>query len=229
MKTAIITGITHGIGRAITEKLLHEGFHVIGCARNENDLRSMEAQWEGKLQTHVVDVANRAQTDAFAQAILSTGNAPQILVNNAGIYQPGNLADEPEGQLEKMLSVNLLSAYHLTRALLPAMKRSGSGHIFNLCSIASLQAYPGGGAYSISKYALLGFSDNLREELKPTGIRVTAICPGAVWSRSWEGSGVNPENIIAAADIAELLWSAYNLSPAACLERLVIRPQGGDL
>lgn len=229
MKTAVITGITHGIGRAITEKFLHEGFHVIGCARNAEDLKAMEAQWNGKLQTQVVDVAERTQIEDFAKAILSTGNTPDILVNNAGIYQPGNLADEPEGQLEKMLSVNLLSAYHLTRALLPQMKTNDGGHIFNLCSIASLQAYPGGGAYSVSKYALLGFSDNLREELKSTGIRVTAICPGAVWSRSWEGSGVNPETIVAATDIAEVVWSANNLSPAACLERIVVRPQGGDL
>lgn len=232
MKTAIITGITQGIGRAIAEKLLREGFYVIGCARNVADLAAMEAEWNisGKiLQTHVVDVADPFRVKAFAEAILDAGKFPEILVNNAGTYAPGTLADEPEGQLEKMLAVNLYSAYHLTRALLPAMKSQGRGHIFNLCSIASLQAYPNGGAYSISKYALLGFSDNLREELKPTGIRVTAICPGAVWSRSWEGAGVDSGKLIAASDIAEMIWSAYNLSPAACLERIVVRPQGGDL
>lgn len=232
MKTAVITGITQGIGRAIAEKFLREGFYVIGCARSVEDLAAMEAEWNisGKvLQTHVVDVADPFRVKAFAAAILDSGKITEILVNNAGIYAPGTLADEPEGQLEKMLAVNLYSAYHLTRALLPAMKAEGRGHIFNLCSIASLQAYPNGGAYSISKYALLGFSDNLREELKPTGIRVTAICPGAVWSRSWEGSGVDSGRLIQASDIAEMVWSAYNLSSAACPERIVIRPQGGDL
>ncbi len=232
MKTAIITGITQGIGRAIAEKFLREGYYVIGCARSVADLAAMEAEWNisGKiLQTHVVDVADPNRVKAFAAAVLDSGKFPEILVNNAGIYVPGTLADEPEGQLEKMLAVNLYSAYHLTRALLPAMKAEGRGHIFNICSVAALQAYPNGGAYSISKYALLGFSDNLREELKPTGIRVTALCPGAVWSRSWEGSGVDSGKIIAASDIAELVWSACHLSPAACPERIVIRPQSGDL
>lgn len=232
MKTAIITGITQGIGRAIAEKLLREGFYVIGCARNVADLAAMEAEWNasGKvLQTHVVDVADAARVKAFAEAVLATNKFPQILVNNAGIFIPGNLAEEAEGHLETTLQVNLYSAYHLTRALLPSMKIEGRGHIFNMCSVASLQAYPAGGSYSISKYALLGFSDNLREELKPTGIRVTAICPGAVWSRSWEGVEVDASKIIQATDIAELLWSAYSVSPAACPERIVIRPQGGDL
>ncbi len=79
------------------------------------------------------------------------------------------------------------------------MKKNNSGHIFNMCSIASLRAYPNGGSYSISKYALLGFSENLREELKPYSIKVTAICPGATYTPSWEGSdGVEPARIMEA-------------------------------
>jgi short-subunit dehydrogenase len=233
MKTAVVTGITQGIGRAITKKLLHEGFHVIGCARNERDLAAMAQHWNHSgtvLETHVVDVADRAQLTAFSNAILASGTPVQMLVNNAGVFQPGSIADEPDGQLDAMMTTNLYSAYHLTRALLPSLKAAGPGaHIFNLCSVASLQAYPGGGSYSISKYALLGFSDNLREELKPTGIRVTALCPGATWSRSWAGSGVDSGTIIQAQDIADVLWSAYRLSPTACPERIVIRPQSGDL
>ena len=233
MHTAVITGITAGIGRAIAEKLLREGFYVIGCARNANDLAGMEAKWNTStkiLETHMVDVADASQVFSFAAAILASGKVPDILVNNAGTFTPGSIAEEPDGQLEKMMRVNLYSAYHLTRALLPVLKASGKpAHIFNLCSVASLQPYPGGGSYSITKYALLGFSDNLREELKQTAIRVTALCPGAVWSRSWEGSGADASKLIRADDIASLLWNAYTLSAMACPERIVVRPQGGDL
>ena len=90
-----------------------------------------------------------------------------VLVNNAGTFIPGNVYDEGEGVLEKQMEINLYSAYHLTRLLLPPMMKQKSGHIFNICSIASLQAYPNGGAYSISKFALAGFSKNLRHEMKP--------------------------------------------------------------
>ncbi len=95
--------------------------------------------------------------------------------------------------------------------------------------MASLKAYPAGGSYSITKYALLGFSDNLREELKPLGLRVTAICPGATWSRSWSGSGVAESRIMEAEDVANMLWASYSLSSRADVERIVVRPQGGDL
>jgi short-subunit dehydrogenase len=109
------------------------------------------------------------------------------------------------------------------------MKEKGSGHIFNLCSVASLQAYAGGGSYSISKFALLGFSKNLREELKPHSIKVTAVMPGAVYTPSWEGSGVPPERIMEASDIGQLIKAAAALSPQAVIEEIVLRPQLGDL
>ena len=83
-----------------------------------------------------------------------------------------------------------------------------SGHIFTICSIASLQAYPNGGAYSISKFALLGFTKNLRQELKPHSIKVTAIIPGAIYTDSWIGSGVSPERIMEAEDIASIIYNA---------------------
>jgi short-subunit dehydrogenase len=152
-----------------------------------------------------------------------------ILVNNAGLFFPGALATEPDDQLENLMQTNVYSAYHLTRAFLPTMKQQKSGHIFNMCSVASLRAYPNGGAYSITKYALLGFSENLRYELMGDGIKVTAISPGAVWTNSWSGSGVAPERIMKAADVAEILWTTYNLSAQATVEHIVLRPQLGDL
>jgi short-subunit dehydrogenase len=109
------------------------------------------------------------------------------------------------------------------------MIKAKKGHIFNICSIASLQAYPQGGSYSISKYALLGFSTNLRLELKDKGIKVTAVCPGATYTNSWKGSGVPEDRIMEADDIAKMIYAATQLSPQAVVEDIVLRPQLGDL
>lgn len=234
MAIAVITGATKGIGKAIAEKMLQEGIDVAICARTTNDLRDLHDQWERlyperRIFMQNVDVQDKEQVKLFAKNVQDTFKSVDILVNNAGIYFPGSLAEEPEGQLENLMDINLYSAYYLTRALLPIMKKQKKGHIFNICSVASLQAYPNGGAYSITKYALLGFSENLRYELRNEGIKVTAISPGAVWSNSWSNSGVAPERIMEADDIAQILWSAYSLSQQATVEHIVLRPQLGDL
>jgi short-subunit dehydrogenase len=234
MPTAVITGATKGIGKAIAEKLLQQGFDVAICARSTNQLRDLHDKWERKYPECTVfmqnvDVKDKAQVKEFARNILNNFKKVEILVNNAGIYFPGNLATEADDQLENLMATNLFGAYHLTRSLLPLMKQYASGHIFNICSVAALQAYPNGGAYSITKYALLGFTENLRYELRNDGIKVTAISPGATWSNSWSGSGVPPERIMKAEDIAELLWTTYNLSKQATVEHIILRPQLGDL
>ena len=142
---------------------------------------------------------------------------------------PGSIYNEAEGTLEKMLSVNVSSAYHLTRVLLPAMMKQKGGHIFNICSIASLQAYHNGGSYSISKFALAGFSKNLREEMMPHGIKVTAVYPGAAYTDSWASSGIDKKRFMEAKDIADMVFAASQLSQQACVEDIILRPQLGDL
>ncbi len=234
MPNAIVTGGTQGIGKATVEKLLSEGFTVATCARNEEDLNNLKAQWtdqypDSKVITIKTDLSKKEEVLAFAAQVKESFKTIDILVNNAGIYYPGNIYDEPDGSLEQMLSTNLLSVYHLTRALLPQLKAQRSGYIFNICSVASLKAYPGGGSYSISKYALLGFSENLREELKADNIKVVSLCPGATNSRSWEGSGIDPERIMDPTDVSEMIWATYTLSSKANVEMLVMRPQLGDL
>ena len=234
MPFAVVTGATQGIGRAIAEKLLDEGFSIAVCARNKERLDSVERQWnerfpEASVITYDGDLGIRENALAFAAKITEAFPEVDILVNNAGMFMPGNIGDEPEGRLEQLMAVNLYSAYYLTRGLLPGMKAATAGHIFNMCSVASLKAYPNGGSYSISKYALLGFSENLRDELKPFSIKVTAICPGATYTSSWEGSGVLPERIMDGSDVANMLWSAYKLSAQANVETIVMRPVKGDL
>ncbi len=234
MPYAIVTGASQGMGTAFSEKLLSEGFSIAVCARNEEKLAALKALWTEKypgatIIVHKADMTQKGEAEAFAAIVLASFPEIDILVNNAGMYLPGNISDEPEGLLEQMIGINLYSAYYLTRKILPSMKDRRKGHIFNICSIASLKAYPGGGSYSISKYALLGFSENLREELKSHAVKVTAICPGATYTPSWEGSDVKPDRIMEAGDIASMLWSAYNLSAQADVETIIMRPVKGDI
>ena len=136
---------------------------------------------------------------------------------------------EPEGALETMINTNLYSAYHITRGLVPLMLQNKGGHVFNMCSIASFMAYANGGSYSISKFAMLGFSKVLREELKDKAIRVTSVMPGATYTPSWEGAGVEEQRLMPAEDIASLVFDTYKLSLRTVVEDIVVRPQLGDL
>lgn len=234
MGRAVITGATKGIGRAIAFKLVEEGYDVALCARSKQDLEDTR-QALGQLRPGVA-VITQCVDMGIARDVLDFGASVQeewphidVLVNNAGIFIPGKVSEEPEGTLENMMAVNVYSAYHLTRSLLPALSRSTRAHIFNMCSIASTTAYPNGGSYSISKFALLGFSKVLREELKPKNIKVTSLLPGATWSDSWRGVDLPEDRLMQARDIAEAVWSALQMSPSAVVEEIVLRPQLGDL
>ncbi len=234
MKYAIITGATQGIGKAITERLLCEGFSVAICARSQDELDRLQQIWSVAYPEQQViciraDMGVPQDVKHFADIVLSSFRQVDILINNAGIFTPGNLADEPEDNLEKLMNVNLYGSYRLTRLLLPCMKQKQAGHIFNICSVASLQAYPNGGAYSITKYALLGFSDNLRLELMTDRIRVTAVCPGATYTASWAESGIAASRMMEAEDVAAVVWNMYSLSGNTNIDRVVMRPLTGDL
>jgi short-subunit dehydrogenase len=232
----VITGGSKGFGRAIAGKFAGDGGeHVILlCARDASRLQATADELSNQyprstFRTYACDLGERQGVTAFAGWIAGQSVVIDILVNNAGVYLPGSVHNEPEGTLEKLMAVNLYSAYHLTRAILPSMISKKSGHIFNMCSIASLQAYANGGAYSISKYALSGFSVNLREELKPHNIKVTAVYPGAAYTDSWKGSGIDEHRLMHEDDIAQMIVAASKLSPRACVEEIVLRPQLGDL
>ncbi len=231
---SIITGASKGFGRAIAEKFASAGHNLFICSRNGNALslakQELEAKFPGiAIHAKSFDLSEKREAQNFGSWVLGFGGSIDILVNNAGQFLPGSISGEPEGALETMIGVNLYSAYHLTRILLPKMIGQKSGHIFNICSIASLQAYANGGSYGISKFALAGFSKNLREEMKPHGIKVTALYPGAAFTDSWAGSGVDPLRIMEAGDIAEMIYAASRLSPQATVEDIVLRPQLGDL
>ncbi len=232
-KLLVVTGGTKGIGLALIEKFASQGFDIVTCARNEPELVTLKASIEKKYSVTVftkpTDMGAKIQVTAFADFVLRLGRSIDILVNNAGFFIPGDISTEPDGTLESMINANLYSAYNLTRGLVGGMKEKKSGHIFNICSIASFKAYANGGSYAISKFAMLGFSKCLREELKKFGIRVTAVMPGATKTRSWDGVDLPDDRFIPAEDIAETIFSAYSLSGRSVVEEIVIRPQLGDI
>jgi short-subunit dehydrogenase len=212
----VITGASKGIGQAIAEKFASHGHHLFLCARKEAALyKTMEALQKkypaAIIKAKPFDISRKEEAKAFGVWCLEYG-VPDIVVNNAGAFEPGTVHNEADGLLESQLATNLYSAYHVTRTVLPWMMERHSGHVFNICSIAGLKAYENGGAYSISKFAMDGFSKNLREEMKPFGIKVTTVYPGAVLTDSWG----NFDN-------------SRNLSKGACVEEIVMRPQQGDL
>ncbi len=233
-KSIIITGASKGIGRAIALKFAENGFNVAVCARKQADLDKLKAELQqlsqnSKILTLPCDVRKKEEILAFAEQVKKEFENVDVLVNNAGIFLPGAVHNEAEGTLEQLIETNLYSAYYISRALLPAMIERKSGSIFNVSSVAGIQAYHNGGSYSISKFALLGFSKALREELKPHNIKVTSLIPGATYTDSWSGSGLPEERFMKAEDIAQAVWDVYNLSANTVVEEILLRPVLGDI
>ena len=211
----LITGASRGIGKALAEIFAANGHSLLLISKNEVSLyKAMEELCarisETTISAKAFDLSIKEEAIKAGNWALEKFDAPEIIINNAGVY----------------------SAYHITRTVLPAMIKQDktiNRHIFNICSIASLRAYNNGGAYSISKFALHGFSKNLREELKLHHIKVTSVFPGAVLTDSWSGFDNRNKRIMEAEDVAKMIYAATQLSPAACIEDIVMRPVLGDL
>ena len=233
-KLVIVTGGTKGIGRAVIEKFAAQGFDIATCSRHAPDLESLKLDIKKNfplVNVHVMvaDLSQKKGADLFCAFVNELHRPVDVLVNNAGYFISGEIAFEPDGTLEQMINANLYSAYYTTRGLIPMMIERGTGHIFNMCSIASFMAYPNGGSYAISKAALLGFSKCLRQEVTTFGLKVTAIMPGAVLTDSWAGTEHPPQRFMKPEDVADAVFAAYALSPNSIVEEIVIRPQLGDL
>ncbi|AYA36733.1 SDR family oxidoreductase [Hymenobacter oligotrophus] len=236
-KTIVVTGGTKGIGRAILIRFAEAGFQLVTCSRSADSIEALRTDLQARfpqtpLHALPVDLSRANEARRFVDFVLGLGTSVDVLVNNAGYFTPGRLQDDAaDGSvMREMLAVNLLSAYDVTRGLLPHMlEQEGGGHIFTMCSTASVTAYPNGGAYGVAKFALYGMTKNLREELKHSNLRVTAILPGATLTASWEGVDLPAERFMKAEDVAEAVYGAYSLSPQAVIEEILMRPQLGDI
>ena len=232
-RLVVVTGGTKGIGKAIIHRFAADGMPIATCARNKKDLASLREEVNREhsnvIHTHVADLSKREGIKDFIAFIRMIDQPVEVLVNNTGVFIPGLVHEEAEGSLEKMMNTNLYSAYHLSRGIIPQMMNDKRGHIFNLCSVASLNAYPNGGSYSISKFAMYGFSKALREELKEFSIRVTSILAGAVKTPSWDEVELPEERFMKPEDIAETIHATYRLSKRTVVEDIILRPQLGDI
>ena len=230
---ALITGASRGIGRALVEAFAAAGFDIFAIARRKEGLEALQQFLASNhpnqsLYTHAGDLSKQVVAQKVADIAHDLQRPLDVLINNAGAFVSDRIQSK-ENKLPEQLSDNLFSAYYLTRSLIRGFITQKKGYIFNICSVASLNAYPGGASYSISKHALYGFSKVLREELRPHGVRVSTVLPGAVLTDSWKGTELPNERFIQPKDIAESVLSAYRLSSGAVVEDLLIRPQLGDI
>lgn len=227
-----ITGATKGIGRALAQRFALEGAHLALSARSSKDLEALKAGLlkdgaAGEVRLFPADLSQKAEAVALAAAVSAAFPHLDVLVNNAGLFRPGQVLGEAEEAMEQMLAVNLLAPYYLSRGLLPRMRRGS--HLFNVASVAGREGYVGKGSYGVSKAALLSLTNTLRHELREAGVRVTAVLPGPTWSASWEGADLPAQRLLQASEVAASIWQAWAMPPNAVIEEIVIRPQLGDL
>lgn len=217
-KIALVTGAGKGIGRAVAVALAKEGVHVALLARTESQLREVAAELAGlgvKTAVMTADITDLAAvTAAVARAEAELG-AIDILINNAGTAAFGKFLELEPAQWEHIIKVNLLGVYYATRAVLPAMIERQTGDIITISSTAGQRGAAATSAYSASKFAVLGLTESLMQEVRKHNIRVSALTPStvatdlAVELKLTDG---NPEKVMQAEDLAELIIAQLKLN-----------------
>jgi len=225
--TIVITGITRGIGKAIAIKFASAGFQIIGCARNDLDLKALQREYPD-FSLFQCDVAQKHEIETFTEKILTTFPRIDLLINNAGQFIPAKMMEEEDAVFESQMFTNLFSAYYITKPIAQQMIRQNAGMIVNICSTASFNSFVSSGSYCVSKHALLGFSRILREELKTHQIRVLTLMPGATLTDSWKGHSFEETDFMKPDDLAETIWAAYQLPTHTVVEEIIMRPLKGD-
>jgi 3-oxoacyl-[acyl-carrier protein] reductase len=217
-KNALITGAGKGIGKAIAIALAKEGVNVILVARTQSDVDQLAVETSNlgvkslALSADVSDInsINKAVTTALAEF-----KTIDILINNAGIASFGKFLELEPDAWEKIIQVNLMGTYYTTRAVLPNMIDRQTGDIINISSTAGLNGNALTSAYSASKFAVMGLTDSLMQEMRKHNIRVTALTPSTVatdLSLELKLTDGNPEKVMQSEDVAELIIAQLKLN-----------------
>lgn len=233
-QVALVTGAGRGIGRAVALAFAREGARVTLAARTRTQLDAVAAEVResgGRALAVPADVTQESSVVELVARTLAEFGRIDILVTAAGAAAFGPVADSKLEEWELMMAVNLRGVYLTCRAALAPMIRQRRGTIINVVSVAAKQPIPGCAAYAASKHGVLGFTRVLAEELRPHGVRVGALCPGAVNTPLWDSIPNPPDRtrMLTPEDVAEAAVLMASLPPRASLEDLTLLPAGGIL
>lgn len=217
-QTAIITGAGKGIGKATAVALAKEGVHLGLVARSMADLEQLQRELTRAYGVNVsfapADISRRAEVETAISALTDQLGKVDILVNNAGIAKFGALLDMDPGDWERIIQVNLMGTYYVTRAVLPGMIKQNRGNIINVASSAGERGAATTSAYSASKFAVLGLTESLMHEVRKANIRVTALTPSTVNTELAATAGLkigDEDRMMQPEDVAELITSILKL------------------
>lgn len=217
-KNALITGAGKGIGKAIALALAKEGVNVILVARTQDEIDSVAAKVRSlrvKALAITADVADINSVNAAVAKALAEFGTIDILINNAGIAAFGKFLELEPTDWERIIQVNLMGTYYVTRAVLPNMIERQTGDIINISSTAGLSGNALTSAYSASKFAVLGLTESLMQEVRKHNIRVTALTPSTVatdMAKELNLTDGNPDKVMQAEDMAELIIAQLKLN-----------------
>ncbi|MCW2119212.1 3-ketoacyl-ACP reductase [Flavobacterium sp. 7A] len=217
-KNALITGAGKGIGKAVAIALAKEGVNVVLVARTQADIDAVAAEiapFGVKTLAITADVSDITSVNAAAEKALAEFKTIDILINNAGIAAFGKFMEMEVTDWERIIQVNLMGTYYVTRALLPNMIERQTGDIINISSTAGLNGNAVTSAYSASKFAVLGLTDSLMQEVRKHNIRVTAITPSTVATEMAKDLNLtdgSPDKVMQSEDMAELIVAQLKLN-----------------
>ncbi len=181
-KIAIITGAGSGIGRAIALDLAQQNYHLVLIDRNKRSLKSVYDKitlMQKSVQEVLLDVSNESRVKTTIKEIIKSHKKIDVLINNAGVFYEGTTKITSD-ELHEIIQTNLLGAIYVSTAVAKQMKKQKSGYIINMSSFAGKRSFSNLGAYSASKFGLIGFNDALYKELLSYHVKVSAICPSVV-------------------------------------------------